>query len=95
MQVQYDVPCTHQDNIQHDAKRSAIKAGKFLQSLFISDPSSWSGLQAHWQDVNIIFHKAPQEELKGVRSGDCRGQEVNPPQQIHHSGTCLFKNVVT
>jgi hypothetical protein len=47
MQVQYVLHmlrCTHQDDIRLHAKHSAIKADQFLQSLFVFNPSSCSGL---------------------------------------------------
>jgi hypothetical protein len=32
----------------------------------------------HWQNVNLIFHKPAQKEVKQWSSGDCRGPAVDP-----------------
>jgi hypothetical protein len=45
----------------------------------------------HWQNINFIFHKAPQEKVKGVRSGEHGGQEADPVWPVCHSGNCLFR----
>jgi hypothetical protein len=41
------------------------------------------------------FTKPHRIKSRGVRSQDCGGQEVDPPQPIHCSGSSLFKDVVT
>jgi hypothetical protein len=64
------LPCTHQDDIRFRAKHFAIKANRFLQSLFIFDSSTCLGYR-HWRNVNLIFHKAPQENVPSCRLGLC------------------------
>jgi hypothetical protein len=44
--LHFFLSCTNQDDIRLRAKHSAVKADSFLQSLFVFDPSSCSGLQA-------------------------------------------------
>jgi hypothetical protein len=89
MQVQFllhSLPCTH-------AKHYAVKEDQVC-TLFVVSPLSCSGYR-NWWNVNLIFHKAPQEKLREVKYGEHRDQEGDLPRPIHCSGNCLFKNVVT
>jgi hypothetical protein len=56
----------HQDDVRLRVKYFATKADHFLQSLFISDPSSRSQDYRHWQNTNLIFHKTLQEKVELV-----------------------------
>jgi hypothetical protein len=67
MKVQYVLhllSCTHQDDIRPHAKHFAIKAHKFLQSLFVFDPSSCSGLQA-WAGRKFRLTQSPRGKSLG------------------------------
>jgi hypothetical protein len=49
----------------------------------------------HWWNIIVIFRRASQGKVKGVRSGDREGQEMDPPPPNHGLGNCLFRNVVS
>jgi hypothetical protein len=49
----------------------------------------------HWWNVIVIFRRAPQGKVKGVRSGDREGQDMDPPPPNHGLGNCLFRSVVS
>jgi hypothetical protein len=48
----------------------------------------------HFQNINLIFHKATQEKVEKGQIWRSQRPESGPPQPIHCSGNCLLKNVV-
>jgi hypothetical protein len=85
------VPCTHQDDIRLRAKHSAIKADQFLLSLFVFDPSFYTGLYA-------LAERKPhlsQSLIGKCREGIAGGREVESLWPFRHLANCLFRNVVT
>jgi hypothetical protein len=58
------LPCTHQDFIWLSARHFAVHAGKFLLALFIFNLSILQCCK-QWQNVELIFHKSPQENVEG------------------------------
>jgi hypothetical protein len=49
----------------------------------------------HWWNIIVIFRRAPQRKVKGLRSGDREGQEMDLPPLNRGFGNCLFRNVVS
>jgi hypothetical protein len=85
-------PCTHQDDMRLRAKHFATMADRFLQSQFVFDPSSCSGLQA-LPGRKPHLSQSPSEKVEGGQIW--RSRRPGSGRQIHRPGNCLFKNVVT
>jgi hypothetical protein len=85
--------CTHEDDIRLSVKHFAVQGDQFLQLLFVFDPSNCAGLQT-LAERKPLLSQSPTGKSSGVRSGDYRGQEVDPPRPTHRLGGCLFKNVL-
>jgi len=50
---------------------------------------------SHWRNVDLTFHKEPQEKVEGDQIWKLRRPGSGPHWPSHLWGNCLFKNGVT